>query len=144
MLSPKRTKYRKSQKPNMKGTSKGGTKVSFGEFGLQSAGTCKMSAQQIESARRAIARFTQRGGKVWIRVFPDRPITKHGEGMKLGKGKGAVEGYVAIVKPGRIIFEIAGVQENDAQKALKLASSKLPIKTKFVKRDKINVIEGDK
>lgn len=135
MLAPKKTKYRKSQKPNMKGAAKGGTKVSFGDFGLQAAGTCKMSAQQIEAARRAIARFTQRGGKVWIRVFPDHPITKHGEGMKLGKGKGAVEGYVAIVKPGKVIFEIAGVAESAAREALKLASSKLPLKTKFVMKE---------
>jgi len=134
MLAPKKTKFRKSQKPNMKGASKGGTKVSFGDFGLQAAGTCKMSAQQIEAARRAISRFTQRGGKIWIRVFPDTPITKHGEGMKLGKGKGAVDGYVAIVKPGRMIFEIAGVQEDIAREALRLASSKLPIKTKFARR----------
>jgi len=134
MLAPKKTKFRKSQKPNMKGASKGGTKVSFGDFGLQAAGTCKMSAQQIEAARRAISRFTQRGGKIWIRVFPDTPITKHGEGMKLGKGKGAVDGYIAIIKPGRMIFEIAGVQEDIAREALRLASSKLPIKTKFARR----------
>lgn len=118
----------------MKGSAKGGTKISFGDFGIQSLGTCKMSARQIEAARRAIARFTQRGGKVWIRVFPDRPVTKHAEGTKMGKGKGAVEGYVAIVKPGRIIFEIAGVQESSAREALRLAGSKLPIKTKFIKR----------
>lgn len=118
----------------MRGAAKGGTKVSFGDFGLQAVGTCKMSAQQIEAARRAIARFTQRGGQVWIRIFPDRPITKHGEGMKLGKGKGAVEGYIAIVKPGRVLFEISGIPENMAQEALKLASSKLPVKTKFLRK----------
>lgn len=142
MLAPKRTKYRKVQKGNLSGKAKGGTKISFGEFGLQALETCKMSAKQIESARRAITRFIQRGGKVWIRVFPDRPITKHAEGVKLGKGKGAVEGYVAIVKPGRVIFEMSGVQESAAKEALKLASSKLPIKTKFIKKETYELQNG--
>lgn len=137
MLAPKKTKYRKAQKGNISGKAKGGTKVSFGEFGLQAQGTCKMSARQIEAARRAITRFIQRGGKVWIRVFPDKPITKHAEGTKLGKGKGGVEGYVAVIKPGRMLFEMSGVEENVAKEALRLASSKLSIKTKFVKKEEL-------
>jgi len=136
MLAPKKTKYRKTQRRNISGKSKGGTEVSFGDFGLQSSGTCNMSGRQIEAARRTIAKFTQRGGKVWIRVFPDKPVTKHAEGTKMGKGKGAVEYYIAVVKPGRIIFEISEVTENIAKEAFKLASSKLPVKTKFVRREK--------
>ncbi|MFH1175539.1 MAG: 50S ribosomal protein L16 [bacterium] len=137
MLAPKKTKYRKVQKGNISGKASKGIKVSFGDFGLQGLGTAKISSRQIEAARRAIARFTQRGGKVWIRIFPDRPVTKHPEGTKLGKGKGPVEYYVAVVKPGRVIFELAGVSEDSAKEAFKLASSKLPLKTKFIRRNEV-------
>ncbi|TRZ77790.1 50S ribosomal protein L16 [bacterium] len=134
MLAPKKTKYRKSQKRSIEGKAKGGTKVSFGDFGLQAVGACKMTSAQIESARRTITRFVQRGGKLWIRIFPDSPATKHGEGQTMGGGKGAVDHYVAIVKSGRIIFEMSGVQRDVAKRALELASFKLPIKTRFVER----------
>jgi large subunit ribosomal protein L16 len=111
-----------------------GNVVAFGEFGLQSLGTCWMTARQIEAGRRSITRYVKRGGKVWIRVFPDKPITKKPLEVRQGSGKGPVEAWVAVVKPGRIIYEIAGVKQEDAREAMRLASHKLPIPTRFVSR----------
>jgi large subunit ribosomal protein L16 len=134
MLMPKRMKYRKQQRGNLKGQSKGGTTVAFGEYGLQALEPIWLTARQIEAARKAMVRFTKRRGKVWIRVFPDKPYTQKAAETRMGSGKGAVEYYVAVIKPGRILFEMGGIPENEAAEALRLAAFKLPIKTKFVKR----------
>ena len=134
MLQPKRTKYRKVQKGKNRGLATRGNKVSFGEFGIQSLGRARITARQIESARRAINRYIKRGGKVWIRIFPDKPITKKPVEVRQGKGKGNVEYWVALVQPGRVLFEIEGVSSEVAREAFRLASSKLPIKTEFVER----------
>jgi large subunit ribosomal protein L16 len=133
MLSPKKLKYRKSQKGRMKGKAKGAT-LEFGEFGLQATECGRMSAQQIESARIAITRHVKRGGKIWIRVFPDKPITKKPLETRMGKGKGPTDKWVAIVKPGRILYEMEGVGESVAAEAFRLAGHKLPFGTKFVSR----------
>jgi large subunit ribosomal protein L16 len=133
MLSPKKLKYRKSQKGRMKGKAKGAT-LEFGEFGLQATECGRMSAQQIESARIAITRHVKRGGKIWIRVFPDKPITKKPLETRMGKGKGPTDKWVAIVKPGRILYEMEGVVESIAAEAFRLAGHKLPFGTKFVSR----------
>jgi large subunit ribosomal protein L16 len=133
MLSPKKLKYRKSQKGRMKGKAKGAT-LEFGEFGLQATECGRMSAQQIESARIAITRHVKRGGKIWIRVFPDKPITKKPLETRMGKGKGPTDKWVAIVKPGRILYEMEGVGESIAAEAFRLAGHKLPFGTKFVSR----------
>lgn len=114
-----------------------GNQVAFGDFGLQALGDCWMSARQIEAGRRAITRYVRRGGKLWIRVFPDKPITKKPLEVRQGSGKGPVEGWVAVVRPGRIIYEIAGVKEDTAREAMRLAAQKLPIKTRFVARQEI-------
>jgi large subunit ribosomal protein L16 len=137
MLMPKRTKYRKQHRGRMKGKASRGNKLSFGEFGLQALEPCWMTSRQIEAARRAIVRHVKRGGKLWIRVFPDKPVTARAAETRMGKGKGAVDYWVAVVKPGRMIFEISGVQEEDAREAMRLASHKLPIKTRFVSRDEM-------
>lgn len=134
MLVPKRVKYRKQFRGMMKGAAHAGTMVNFGEFGLQSEETAWISSRQIESARRAITHFTQRGGRVWIRIFPDKPITKKPPETRMGSGKGDVHEYVATVKPGRILFEMSGVSKEVAQQALRLAAYKLPVKTKFVEK----------
>lgn len=134
MLQPKRTKYRKMQRGRRRGMASTGNTVAFGEFGLQALGDCWMSSRQIEAGRRAITRYVRRGGKLWIRVFPDRPITKKPLEVRQGSGKGPVEGWAAVVKPGRIIYEIAGVKEETAREAMRLAAQKLPIKTRFVAR----------
>ena len=134
MLQPKRTKFRKMMKGRNRGLATRGNKVSFGEFGLRSEGRGRISARQIEAARRAMTRHIKRGGKTWIRIFPDKPITKKPLEVRQGKGKGNVEYWVALVQPGRMLFEIQGVPEELAQEAFALASSKLPVKTKFVKR----------
>ena len=134
MLMPKKTKYRKSHRGRRKGMSKGGTEVNFGDFGLQALETSYITGRQIEAARITITRTMQRKGKVWINIFPHKPITKKPAEVRMGSGKGAVEYYVAVVKPGRIIFEVDGVSEEIARIALYKASAKLPIKTKFVKR----------
>ena len=134
MLMPKRVKYRKQFRGRMKGRASRGAEVHFGEFGLQSLEPGWVSARQIEAARRAIVRSVKRRGKVWIRVFPDKPITKRAAESRMGKGKGDVEFWAAVVKPGRILFEIGGVPEEMAQEALRLASYKLSVKTKVVKR----------
>ena len=135
LLSPKRVKYRKKQKGRSKGEAYRGSDVSFGDFGLQAVERGKIGARQIESARIAINRSIKRGGKVWIRIFPDKPYTKKPAETRMGKGKGSPEGWVSVIKPGRILYEVYGVTEEEARQAFKLASYKLPIKTKFVKKE---------
>jgi len=134
MLMPKRVKYRRQHRGRMKGKAKGGTTVQFGEFGMQALEPSWITSQQIEAARIAMTRFIKRGGKVWIRIFPDKPVTEKPAETRMGKGKGSPEYWVAVVKPGRIMFELAGVSEDLAKEAMRLAANKLPIKTKFVKR----------
>lgn len=134
MLVPKRAKYRKQFRGTMKGNAHSGTLISFGEFGLVSEGTSWVTSRQIEAARRAITHFTQRGGRLWIRIFPDKPITKKPAETRMGSGKGDVYEYVARVLPGRMLFEMGGVSEDIAFNALRLASHKLPVKTRVVKK----------
>ncbi len=134
MLQPKRTKFRKQQKGRNRGLAQRGSRVSFGEFGLKALGRGRMTARQIEAARRAITRKVRRGAKVWIRVFPDKPITKKPLEVRQGKGKGSVEFWVAQIQPGRVLYEMQGVPEALAREAFRLAASKLPFPTAFVKR----------
>ncbi|MBN1212706.1 MAG: 50S ribosomal protein L16 [candidate division Zixibacteria bacterium] len=134
MLMPKRTKFRKTQRGRMRGKAKGGFTVNFGDFGLKAMEPCWLTNRQIEAARIAMTRHIKRGGKIWIRIFPDKPVTKKPAETRMGKGKGAPEFWVAVVKPGRILFEIQGVSESLANEALRLAANKLPLKTKFVSR----------
>ncbi len=134
MLQPKRTKFRKQQKGRNRGLAQRGSKVSFGEYGLKAADRGRMTSRQIEAARRTITRFVKRGGKLWIRVFPDVPITKKPIEVRQGKGKGNVEYWIAQIQPGRMLYEIEGVSEADAREAFKLAAAKLPFKTTFVAR----------
>ena len=134
MLMPKRVKHRKQQRGRRTGTSKGCTSVDFGEYGLKATSDGWVTARQIEAARIALTRHVKRGGKLWIRVFPDKPITKKPLETRMGKGKGAPEEWVAVVKPGRVMFELEGVTEQLAREAVRLAGHKLPISTKFVKR----------
>lgn len=134
MLQPKRTKYRKQFKGRNRGTATRGNKISFGEYGLKATDRGRLTARQIEAARRTITRFIKRGGKVWIRVFPDKPITKKPLEVRQGKGKGNVEYWVAQIQPGRVLFEIEGVTEEAAREAFTLAASKLPMATVFVTR----------
>jgi large subunit ribosomal protein L16 len=134
MLQPKRVKYRKQQRGSRDGLAYRGSDLSFGDFGLKALESAWITDRQIESARRAITRYVKRGGKVWIRIFPDKPITAKPAETRMGKGKGSPEGWVAVVKPGRILYEMEGVTETDAKEAMRLASSKLPIATKFVAR----------
>jgi large subunit ribosomal protein L16 len=134
MLQPKRTKFRKMQKGRMKGNAQRGNQIAFGSFAIKAMEECWMTARQIEAARIAVTRYMKREGQVWIRVFPDKPVTKKPAEVRMGKGKGAPELWVATVKPGKIIFEIDGVPTEIAQEALRLAAQKLPIKTKFVIR----------
>ena len=131
---PKRVKYKKMQKGRSKGIEQRGTELTFGSYGLKSLETCWISARQIEAARRAILRFFKKGGKLWIRIFPQKPITSKGTEFSMGGGKGAVSHYVFPIKPGRIIFELEGIKEEAARQALKIAADKLPIKTKFIKK----------
>ena len=135
MLMPKKTKHRKSHRGRRRGRSKGGNEVTFGDYGLQAVETSYITARQIEAARITITRTMKRGGKVWINIFPHKPITKKPAEVRMGSGKGNVEYYVAVVKPGKIIFEISGVSEEIAKEAMRKAGHKLPIKTKFVKRN---------
>ncbi|MFL2690745.1 MAG: 50S ribosomal protein L16 [Candidatus Actinomarina sp.] len=137
MLMPKKTKYRKSHRGRRKGNSKGGNVVAFGDFGIQALETSYVTARQIEAARITITRTMKRGGKVWINIFPHKPITKKPAEVRMGSGKGNVEYYVAVVKPGRILFEISGVPEDVAREAMRKAGHKLPMRTKFVKRDNL-------
>ncbi|CUS76755.1 LSU ribosomal protein L16P [Candidatus Kryptonium thompsonii] len=134
MLMPSRTKYRKQQRGRLKGKSYRASTLAFGDYGLKALEPAWITNKQIEAARVAISRTLKRGGKIWIRIFPDKPYTKKPAETRMGKGKGNVEGWVAVVKPGRIMFEIGGVSRDVAEEALKLAADKLPIKTKFVTR----------
>ena len=134
MLQPKRVKYRKSHKGHRRGKAQTGNTTVFGDFALQALRAAWLTGEQIEAARRAITRYIHRGGKVWIRVFPDKPVTKKAAETRMGSGKGAPDHWVAVVKPGRIIFEMAGVDEKTAKEAIRLASRKLPIPTRFIVR----------
>src|SRR6056297_82861 len=135
MLVPKRVKHRKQQRGRMKGRAVRGTDISFGEYGLRALEPHWLTNRQIEAARVALTRYIKRGGKVWVKVFPDKPVTAKPAETRMGSGKGVPEKWVAVVKPGRIMFELAGVSKEIAEEAMRLASHKLPIKTKFVKRD---------
>jgi len=134
MLMPKRLKWRKQMRGRMKGTASRGTRVEFGEYGLQSMEPGWISARQIEAARRALVRYMKRRGKVWIRIFPDKPVTQRAAETRMGKGKGPVDHWVAVVQPGRILFEVSGLDRAAAQQAMRLASHKLSVKTKFAAR----------
>lgn len=139
MLSPKRTKFRKQQRGRMTGLAYRGSDLNFGDFGLQALEPAWITSRQIEASRRAMTRYIRRGGKIWIRIFPDKPVTMRAAETRMGSGKGAPEFWVAVVKPGRIMFEITGVPEETAREAMRLASNKLPIKTKFVVRSQEQV-----
>lgn len=134
MLMPKKVKYRKRQKGRMRGKASGGNTVDFGQFGLKAIEPGWITDRQIEAARIAMTRYTKRGGKIWIRIFPDKPVTRKPAEVRMGKGKGAPEGWVCVVRPGRVLYEIDGVPEDTAREALRLASHKLPIKTRFATR----------
>ncbi|NOK86018.1 MAG: 50S ribosomal protein L16 [Chloroflexi bacterium AL-W] len=140
MLMPKRTKYRKQFRGRMKGKATRGVTVAFGDYGLQATEPVWLTSRQIEAARRAMVRYIRRRGKIWIRVFPDKPISQKAAETRMGKGKGSVEYWVAVIRPGRVLFEMGGVDESIAREALRLAGNKLPCKTKFVKR--IDPISG--
>ncbi len=135
MLAPKRIKWRKQQKGRIRGRANRGNSVAFGQFGLQTLDKAWITARQIEAARVAMTRHIKRGGKVFIRIFPDKPITKKPAETRMGKGKGTPEAWVAVVKPGRVMFELEGVSESIARRAMQLASAKLPVKTRFISRD---------
>ena len=132
MLIPKKVKHRKLQKGTLRGTASAGAELSYGKYGLKAAELCWMTSRQIEAARRAMTRFVQRGGKIWIRVFPDKPVTAKGEQSTMGSGKGSVDHYVVVIKPGMILFEMDGISEQSAREAFRLAAHKLPIKTRFI------------
>ena len=136
MLLPKRVKHRKQQRGRLTGKATRGNFVAYGDFGIYSTEPCWITSNQIEAARIAINRYVKRGGKVWIKIFPDKPITKHPAEARMGSGKGSPEYWVAVVKPGRVLFEIAGVTEEQAREAMRLAGHKLPCKTKFVIKEK--------
>lgn len=135
MLMPKKVKFRRPHRGKMRGKAKGGTEVAFGEYGLKALEPSWITNRQIEAARIAMTRYIKRGGKVWIKIFPDKPVTQKPLEVRMGSGKGSPEKWVAVVKPGKIMFELAGVPEEVAREAMRLASHKLPIKTKFVKRE---------
>ncbi|MBD2042374.1 50S ribosomal protein L16 [Microcoleus sp. FACHB-672] len=135
MLSPKRTKFRKQQRGRMTGQATKGNTLNFGEFALQALEPAWITSRQIEASRRAMTRYIRRGGKIWIRIFPDKPVTMRAAETRMGSGKGSPEFWVAVVKPGRILFEIGGVTEETAREAMRLAAYKLPIKTKFISRE---------
>ncbi|UCC64078.1 MAG: 50S ribosomal protein L16 [Anaerolineae bacterium] len=137
MLMPKRVKYRKQFRGRMRGIARRGADVQFGEYGLQALEPAWITSRQIEAARRAIVRHIRRRGKVWIRIFPDKPVTKKPAETRMGKGKGSVDHWVAVVRPGRVMFELAGVSEDVAREAMRLASHKLPIKTRFLTRQEL-------
>lgn len=137
MLSPKKVKYRKVQKGRMQGVARRGSNLNFGQFGLQAVECGKISSKQIEAARIAMTRHVKRGGKMWIRIFPDKPFTKKPAEVRMGKGKGAPEGWVAVIRPGRILYEMDGVPRELAKEALRLASHKLSVKTRFVERSEL-------
>ena len=135
MLLPKRVKHRKQQRGRLTGKATRGNFVAYGEYGMYSTEPCWITSNQIEAARIAINRYVKRGGKVWIKIFPDKPVTKHPAEARMGSGKGSPEYWVAVVKPGRVLFEIAGVSEEVAREAMRLAGHKLPCKTKFIKKE---------
>ena len=141
MLSPKKTKFRKQHKGRLRGTAQSGSDISFGEFGLQSLEAGWVTARQIEAARIAMTRHVKRGGKIWIRVFPDKPVTAKPAETRMGSGKGAVDHYVAVIKPGRIMFELGGVRPEIAHEALNLAAQKMPIKCKIIAREDVEAAE---
>ena len=144
MLMPKRVKYRRVQRGRMKGKAIRGSKISSGEYGLVALEPSWITSNQIEAARIAMTRYTQRGGQVWIKIFPDKPVTKKPAETRMGSGKGSPEYWVAVVKPGRVLFELADVDEATARESLRLASNKLPIRCKFVKREELDAVkEGD-
>lgn len=134
MLMPKRVKYRRQHRGRMKGEAQRGNQLAYGEYGLQALEPTWMTANQIEAARRAMTRYIKRGGQIWIKVFPDKPVSKKPAEVRMGSGKGAPEYWVAVVKPGRVLFEMSGVSEETAREAMRLAAQKLPIKTKFIQR----------
>ena len=135
MLMPKRTKFRKVHRGRMTGAASRGNKIAYGEFGLQAVEPGWITGNQIEAARIALTRYTKRGGQVWIKIFPDKPVTEKPAETRMGSGKGSPEYWVAVVKPGRVLFEVAGISEEIAREALRLASHKLPLKTKFIKKE---------
>lgn len=137
MLMPKRVKHRKQHRGRMTGNAKGGTTIAFGEYGLQALEPAWVTNRQIEAARIAMTRYIKRGGKVWIKIFPDKPVTQKPLEVRMGSGKGSPEHWVAVVKPGKVMFELAGVSEEVAREAMRLASHKLPVKCKFVKREEV-------
>ena len=142
MLMPRRVKHRKQQRGRMSGPAKGGTTIAFGDYALMTEEPAYITSRQIESARRAMTRYVRRGGKVWIRIFPDKPVTKKPAETRMGKGKGAPEFWVASIRPGRVMFELAGVPEPLAKEALRLAAQKLPVKSKFVRREGGDLFAG--
>ena len=142
MLMPKRVKYRRQQRGRMKGKATRGNVVNYGEWGLMATEPCWITANQIEAARVAMTRYTKRGGQVWIKIFPDKPVTQKPAETRMGSGKGSPEYWVAVVKPGRVLFEIAGVPEDAAREAMRLASQKLPCKTKIVAREAAEIENG--
>lgn len=142
LLSPSRTKFRKQHRGHMRGEAHRGNEIAFGEFALQAQEACWMEARQIEAARRAINHHIKRGGKLWIRVFPDKPVTAKPAETRMGSGKGAPDHWVCVVKPGRILFELGGVREDVAIEAMRLAEHKLPIHTKFIKREGVESVES--
>jgi len=137
MLSPKKVKFRKQQKGKMRGLAYRGSNLNFGEFGLQAVDCGWITGKQIEAARIAMTRHVKRGGKIWIRIFPDKPVTKKPAEVRMGKGKGAPEGWVAVIKPGRVLYEMSGVSKEMAKEALRLAAHKLSVKTRFVERSEL-------
>ncbi len=143
MLMPKRVKRRKVQRGRMRGTATRGNTITYGQYGLMAMDPGWITSNQIEAARIAMTRFTRRGGKVWIKIFPDKPVTQKPAETRMGSGKGSPEYWVAVVKPGRIMFEIAGVSEEMAREALRLAAHKLPVKCKFIKREESNEMGGE-
>ena len=143
MLLPKRVKYRRVHRGRLTGKAHSGNKVTYGDFGLQATEPAWITSRQIEAARIAMTRYTKRGGKVWIKIFPDKPITQKPAETRMGSGKGSPEYWVAVVKPGRVLFEVAGVSEEIAREALRLAAHKLPLKTKFIKREETTEAGGE-
>lgn len=136
MLSPRRTKFRKQQRGRMSGPATRGNEIDFGDYAMQALEPAWITSRQIEASRRAMNRYIKRGGKIWIRLFPDKPVTQRAAETRMGSGKGAPEFWVAVVKPGRVMFEVAGVPEEIAKEAIRLAAAKMPIKTRFIKREK--------
>ena len=143
MLMPKRVKYRRQHRGRMKGKAQKGNQLAYGEYGLQALEPTWMTANQIEAARRAMTRYIKRGGQIWINVFPDKPVSKKPAEVRMGSGKGAPEYWVAVIKPGRVLFEMAGVPEDVAREAMRLAQHKLPIKTKFIAREEFGEKDGE-